>query len=205
MKEQMDKIDNVLITASIALLAAFVVLYSVESNQNLYVNISAIIAVISLVLCLLFTLYAKYREALRKSIFDSSSGKWKNNLEKDLDKMMENYYTPQFLQMIKRTLTNEENKQALQKDPKSIKALLEKERASWEEENKTQLEYSRKLFAENQGMKIKSMLDEAYSGPLNEKNSIIKYQVEILSQKRFTLFVFGLISFIISVGIKMFI
>lgn len=205
MKEQMEKIDNALITASIALLAAFAVLYSVESNQNIFLNISAIIAVISLVLCLLFTLYAKYREALRKSIFDRKNGEWKNNFEKDLDKMMEDYYTPQLLQMIKRALMNEENKQALQKDPKVFKDIFKKEKIAWEAENKTQLDYSRKLFVENQGMKIKSMLDEAFSGPLDEKNAIIKYQAEILSQKRFTLFVFGLISFIVSIGIKMFI
>ena len=36
MKEQIEEIDNVLITACIALLAAFVVLYSVDTKQNLY-------------------------------------------------------------------------------------------------------------------------------------------------------------------------
>lgn len=205
MKEQMEKIDNVLITASITLLAAFVVLYSLESKQSIYFNISAIIAVACVVLCLLFTLYAKYREALRKNIFDNRSKKWKDDFEKDLDKMMDDYYTPQLLQMTKRALGSEENKLTLQKDSKSIKDILEKEKSVWEKENKTQNDYARKLFAENQGMKIKNMLDEAFSGPLNEKNAVIKYQIEKLSQKRFVLFVFGLIFFIISVGAKMFI
>ena len=205
MKEQMEKIDNVLITASIALLAAFVVLYSVELKQNIYFNTSASIAVICVVMSLLFTLYAKYREALRKDIFDSKSKKWKDDLEKDLDKMMDDYYAPQLLQMTKSALRSEENKLALQKDLKSIKDILEKEKSIWEKENKTQNDYARKLFVENQVMKIKNMLDEAFSGPLNEKNAIIKYQIEKLSQKRFTLFVLGLIFFIISVGAKMFI
>ena len=119
--------------------------------------------------------------------------------------MMDDYYTPQLFQMIKRAIESEENKQALQKDPTSIKDILEKEKSIWEEETKTQNEFSRKLFAENQGMKVKNMLNEAFSGPLNEKNGIIKYQIEMLSQKRFTLFVLGLVSFIVSVGVKMFI
>ena len=204
MKEQIKKIDNVLITASIALLAAFVILYSVDLKQNIYFNVSAAVAVICLVLTLLFTLYTQYREALRNSIFDSKKDKWKNDLEKDLDKMMNDYYVPQLLQMTKNALESTKNKQAIQDDPKSIKVILEREKLIWEEENKTQHQYSRRLFVENQVMRIRGIFDEAFSGPLYEKNGLIKYQIEILSRKRFTLFVFGLLAFIFSVGAKMF-
>ena len=36
MEEQLEKIDNVLITASTALLAAFVVLFTAESPENIF-------------------------------------------------------------------------------------------------------------------------------------------------------------------------
>ncbi|MFA6554118.1 MAG: hypothetical protein WCS89_01270 [Candidatus Paceibacterota bacterium] len=204
MKDQIEKIDNVLITASIALLAAFVVLYSLQTGQTVYFKISTIVSIVLLVLCLLLTLYAKYRESLRKSIFDSQKDKWKSDFESDLDKIMKEFYTPSLLQFIKVTLSNEENKKALEEKTRNVKDILESERLLWEKENKSQHEYPRKLFAENQGLKIQRMLDSTFSGPLKEKHAIVKYQIEMLSQKRFTLFVLGLLAFIVSVAAKLF-
>jgi len=205
MKEQLEKIDNVLITASTALLAAFVVLFTAESPQNIFFSTAAIVAVVFLVVCLLMTLYSKYRESYRKSIFDCRIDRWASNLKKDMDKLMEDYYTPVTLLDIKNVLANDANRQALQGETKSISDILGAERSTWDESKKRQHEYPRKLFVENQCLKLQNILNEAFSGPLTEKNSIIKYQIEIFSQKRFTLFVLGLICFIISVGIKLFI
>jgi hypothetical protein len=182
-----------------------VVLYTVKAEENIYFNISTITAAIFLTLCLLLTLYAKYRESLRKSVFDSKKDKWKVDFENDLDNMMDNFFTPQYLQLVKNALSKEENKKALQDKTKTIKEILETEKQIWEKENKNQNDYSRTLFAENQGLKIQNMLDGAFSGPLKEKHAIVKYQIEIFSKKRFSLFVLGLLTFILSMGIKLFI
>lgn len=205
MKEKTDQIDNVLITASIALLASFVGLYSVQPEQNIYFGVSTVASVTLLAGCLLLTIYSKYRQSLRKTIFDNQKDKWKSELELDLDKNTDEFYVPQLLQFVKSVLSREEIKEALQKKTRNIKEILDTELPIWEKENKSQHDYTRKLFAENQGLKIKKMLDVAFSGPLREKHAIIKYQIEILAQKRFTLFVWGLLAFIISVAAKLFI
>lgn len=205
MKEQIEKIDNILITTSIAFLAASFVLYSVNQNENIYFNISTIASLIFITLCLLLTLYAKYRESLRKSIFDSKKNQWNTELQKDLDTMIEDFYAPQLLQRIKNALGKEENMKLLQEKTKTITEILEVERKVWEVQNKNQDDYPRKLFAENQGLKMQKMIDSAFSGPLKEKHSIIKYQLEIFSKKRFILFVLGLVFFIFSISTKMFI
>lgn len=204
MKENIEKIDNVLITASIALLAAFVILYSAPTERNIFFSLSAILAVILLVLCLLLTLYAKYRESLRKSIFDSQTERFKSEFEKDLDKMMDEYYSPQLMELIKHALSKEQNKKAMIEDPKAITRILDAEKKQWETDKKSQHDYTRKLFAENHSLKIQKILENAYSGPLKEKNGILRYQIEVFSKKRYMLFVVGLIAFIVSVSTKLF-
>lgn len=205
MRDQIEKIDNVLITATIALLAAFVVLYTAKSGGNIYFSVSTVIAITFLTLCLLLTLYAKYREAIRSSIFENQTKQWKTELDHALDEMMDDFYVPQLLELTKNALNKEENRKLLQEKTKTIAQILEMEKKVWQNENRSQHEYPRKLFVDNQGLKIQKILESSFSGPLKEKHAIIKYQIEIFSRKRFALFTLGLLAFILSMGIKLFI
>ena len=200
MHKQIEKIDNTLITASIAIITAYIVIYSSNTSLNLFFSIATIFSIVSFVCCLLLTLYGKYRESLRKSIFDNQKEKWKKDLDINLDKMMEEFFAPQIIKVLKLILDKKENKEILVANPEKFKSILSNEWETWSKD----FEFPREIFAENQVLKIQRMLDDSFSGPLKEKNAIIKYQFERLTDRRYTLFVFGLVAFIISIGIKLF-
>ena len=204
MKEQIEKIDNVLITASIALLAAFVILYSLQDKQNVFFGLLTLVAITFLVFYLLLALYSKYRDSLRKDIFEHQKDKWLSDFSKDLDKMMDDWYTPQLLEFTKTVLTDDVNKKEIVANPTRIPEILEMEIKKWHKDTEVEHQYVRNLFAENHKMRLNKILDGSFSGPLQEKNAIIKHQIEIFSKNRFNFFIFGLLAFIISVGIKLF-
>ena len=200
MQKQIEKIDNTLITTSIAILAAYTVIYSSNTSLNLFFSIATIFSIVFFVFCLLSTLYGKYRESLRKSIFDNQKEKWAKDLDIDLDKIMEEFVAPQLMKVVKLLLDKKENKEILVTNPEKFNSILSDEWKAWSKD----FEFPRKIFAENQVLKIQRMLDDSFRGPLKEKNAIIKYQLERFADKRYTFFVLGLIAFIVSVGVKLF-
>lgn len=202
MKQQIEKIDDTLIVTSVTLLAAYVVLYSSNNvDSGLFFNVAAISSVILLALCLLLTLYGKYRTSLRKNIFDDQIDKWSKDLDTGLDKMVEDFVTPQLLRLAKTTLNKKENKEFLDVSSERLKSILNDEFKTWLQED---FDFPKKIFAENQILKIQKILNDSFMGPLKEKNAIIKYQLENFANKRYVLFIFGLISFVISIGFKLF-
>ena len=197
---QIEKIDNTIITACIALLASYVVFYSSDTISNLLFNIVTISSIILLVICLLLTLYGKYRESLRKSIFDVRKEKWAENLEADLDKIEEGFFAPQIMKALSATLEKKGNKEIMATNPEKFKSIFEDEWGAWNKD----FEIPKKVFAENQVLKIQKILDDSFRGPLKEKNAIMKYQLERFADKRYTIFLLGLITFVVSIGIKLF-
>jgi len=85
-------------------------------------------------------------------------------------------------------------------DLDELKDVIKKEWHDWEKNFK----YPKKLFAENQIMKIKEMINKSFGGLIDEKNAALKFQLEVLAEKRYSFFIFGIITFILSVGIKLF-
>lgn len=200
MKQQIEKIDNTLITACITLLAAYVVVYSINENENFYFNIVTIFSIIFIALCFLLTLYGKYRESLRKNIFEQQKEKWAEDLNADLDRMTEDLITPQLMKMTRTILDKKENMEIIKDDPRKIKILLSDEWSIW----KKDLEFPTKMFADKHSLTVKKILDDSFTGLLKEKNAALKYQLETFANKRYAIFILGLILFIVSVGIRIF-
>ncbi|MCW3119694.1 MAG: hypothetical protein JWM28_3776 [Chitinophagaceae bacterium] len=200
MKEELEKIDNYILTSAIAILAAFVLVYSTNNGVNLLFSITTILSIIFLVCCILLILYKKYRDSLRKSIFENDKGELLKEFKINLDKYDNDFLIPQILKTIKLVLSNKENEKIVQEDPKKLKDLLEQEHVK----SKKEFDFTQNIFVENLSIKLEKILDKSFSGPLKEKNAIIKYQIESFAKYRYKFFVLGLIAFIISVGSKLF-
>lgn len=198
MKEQTEKIDDVLLTASIAILAGSALIYTSKTESNPVFSIATLISIILLSCCILLTLYHRYRTSLRKNQFDEKIEKWFAELKSDLDHLTENFIKPQVIRAVKTTTLK--NKDRLDTDPSKMKELFLAEWADWEKDQAV----PRKFFAESQGAKMKLILNDAFNGPLKEKNALVKMQLEQFTTKRYAFFVLGLIAFIVSVASKLF-
>ncbi len=202
MEDKIDKIENHLITASITILGAEVVVYSSNNtNVNLFFSISASLSVFFLSMCFLMILYGKYRQTLRKTLFKTNEEKWNKDQDKLWNEYANNFLAPQLVKIAKGIIEDKNNVEIFSKNPEKIKLALEQE---WEKQ-KGEFDLPRKLFVENQVLKFNNIMDNAYGGPLKEKYSIVKYQCESFATKKYTFFVLGLLAFIFSVIAKLFI
>lgn len=200
MKEDIEKIDSTIILVCMTILAAFVGLHSLEVPLGPISAVATSISAVLLTICILLTLYGKYRASLRKELFDSKQEKWFKEFKSNLDRLLEDLVTPQLIKSAKATLSDDENRKRLKQDPDKIKEILDEGWKTWEKD----LNYPRDIFVENQKLKIEKMLNESFSGPLNEKHALLKYQIERLAEKRYTLFVLGLVAFLVAIGSKLF-
>lgn len=85
---QKDKVDSYLITTDITLLAAFLILLSINNGIQpikILTTVAIITSLIALSLSLLFSLWHKYRISIRKSIFDDLKKEAVNKFFKQLE------------------------------------------------------------------------------------------------------------------------
>jgi len=146
MSQQIEQIDNALITACITFLAAYVLIFSLDKTENIYFGFAVVSSTVFIASCLLLTLYGKFRESIRKSIFNQQKDKWAKDLESDLDRMDNELVAPLLMKVMEMTLEKKDNKEMLIKNPENLNLILGNEWENWSKD----LKFPRKLFAENQ-------------------------------------------------------
>lgn len=188
--KEKEKIDDYLLTACITLLGGFTVLLSVSEPSNA-ASIAGGFAIVCFVLTLAFTLWHKYRRAVRNSIFEDKKKEMFKEFEEDLRAIKESAKEFTKIKLSNFLLLNID---ALMKDRDGTLKRMEGEVAKLPGEEKIV-----DAFAENWSNKIQNLYKSSYRGPLSEKVAWPKYILEYFAIKgRHFLFILGLLLFLSS-------
>lgn len=194
-----DKVDSYLITTNITLLAAFFVIISIDSKAlqtNTLTIIALIVSVTGLALSLVFSLWHKYRIALRKIVFDDLKEKAFNKFEKQLEAIETNAAKKVQLIAYKYFLEKKSEKITKEELKKGLEKRFEDERRN---EDKTPNPINMAI-AENAANNFSQIYTKAFNRPLDEKLAKIKFCMDYTSKRlRYSTFTVGLLAFITSI------
>lgn len=193
--KEVAKNDDHLLTACIILIAGFTIILSEAEHMAGVVKVLSACAIACFCLALIFTLWHKYRRALRNEIFEKNKKECYDEFEKDLTALKENAKEFARLQASNYLL---QNKEAITKDRDEIfKEIKQLPGAPGEE-------VIVETFAEKWAHRFRNVSKNSLHGPLNERGRWIKFFVDYLSIKsRYFLFIAGLIFFFASLIARM--
>ena len=193
-----EKIDTYLITSSITIIASFLIILSIKNDtldeQPLSAKIFSIIAIISFIFSFIFSIWNKYRSAIREDYFEELK---KLAIATDKEKLRS------FLNVASKAL----EKTALEQFEKIKKQNTLQNKEDIQSKIKNELDNEKELMspmievlAENISQNRVSIYKIAFKKPLKERHAKIKFIIDYVSQKaRYFLFVIGLFSILIIV------
>ena len=189
MRGEQEKIDNYLITTSIVLLGGFTILLSVNKNPFYYSSILNVIAVSCFTLTIGFSLWQKYRKALRRTIFEGEQEKLIADSVKDIKALME--LAGQFAGL------EGKNYAISHQDELGQNKEVFGEKMKAELKGMPGKEHIIQVFAENISNKIQLLHNKSFGGRLEEKAATPKYIIEYIAVNyRYYIFSLGLLSFV---------
>lgn len=184
-----EKVDNYLITACITLIAAFIVILSIKKPAETYISYTYLISLFFLIICLLFSLWHKFRFPLRQEKFEKAKKKLVRDISGEIAEFAEEFALP--ASQLRLNKLKEENPEVDDKE-------LKKRAVSADSTEKTKKIIITHLEKLNYQMKEKS--DEIFQKPMNEKNSKLKFWLDMLSKTfRYWTFGIGILFFFVSI------
>jgi hypothetical protein len=184
-----EKVDNYLISACITLIAAFIIILSIKKPSQNYISYTYLISLFFLIICLLFSLWHKFRFPIRQEKFEKVKDKIMTDISGEIAEFAEEFVLPASqLRLNKLTVENPN----MNEDELKKMAL---EGNSKNSSKKVIITYIEKL---NYQLKEKS--NEIFEKPLKEKNSKIKFRLDMLSKSfRYWAFGIGILFFFVSI------
>lgn len=184
-----EKVDNYLITACITLIAAFIVILSIKKPNQPYISYTYLISLFFLITCLLFSLWHKFRFPIRQERFERIKDKILNEISGEIADFANEFALP--ASQLRLNKLKEENPTLNEVELK--KKVIDGD--STEKTKKVIITYIEKL---NYQLKEKS--NEIFQKPLKEKNSKLKFRLDMLSKSfRYWAFGIGILFFFVSI------
>ncbi|WP_420552248.1 hypothetical protein [Tenacibaculum aiptasiae] len=184
-----EKVDNYLITACITLIAAFIVILSIKKPSENYISYTYLISLLFLITCLLFSLWHKFRFPIRQEKYERIKDKILTDISGEIADFAEEFVLP--ASQLRLNKLKAEN--PTMNDDELKKRVVEGD--SKEKTKKVITTYIEKL---NYQLKEKS--NEIFQKPLEEKNSKLKFRLDMVSKSfRYWAFGIGILFFFVSI------
>ena len=187
-KKEKEKIDGYIITTCITLIGSFIIISSIRKPENIYLNFSYIISILSLVISLLSSLWHKLRYAKRSIVFEQEKTKTMHTVSNEICDFAEDFMLP----------TLQADRVALKK---ADSALSDKEikKLAWSKKEVT-MRNTIGSFLKNMDNELREAHEKTYDKPLNEEFSKPLFFLDKASQKvRYASFVIGIAFYLFSI------
>lgn len=201
--KEKESIDNYLTTATITLIAGYLILFSITKFNSKIATWLAISSLFCFIVTLLFNFWYKFRRANKKELLEKEMD---DCFDKELDvfvdyaELIKPIAESKFIDIYKGQLPDQTSGTI-----KEIQKAIN--RPELDKQFNTEL---REVLAKNKGIlhslsenlfnKIQNIQDRILRKPLNEKNRKIKFAIDYLSFKtRYFLFCLGLALFLVSI------
>lgn len=191
-QKERDKVDDYIITANIALIAAFIILLSIENNKNVYASAASAFSLFGIITSLLLSLWHKWRFPHRKHLFEIEKAKLIQNISQEMADFTTTFILPIYIQ---HTFKNG-NQQLPQEKidfKKAYDEAIDKE--------KTKQIFTTQL--EKLNYQLKEAREKYFDKPLQERNARVKFALDKSAGfGRNKFFILGLFFFLISIILK---
>lgn len=186
-KKERDQVDNYIITTNITIIAAFVILLSIDKPQNIYINSASGVSLFFLVISLLCFFWHKYRFPVKQTMFAEEEKRIIGNISGNIADFAENFLIPKSISTLKKDGISENSKnEEIKKDLSNGKKVIV-----------THLEFLSSMLESN--------YNKCFNKPLKEKNAKVKFYLDrFCILYRYKIFTLGIFSFIVAIFISLY-
>lgn len=188
-ENERDEVDNYIITTCITLIAAFIIILSINKPDDLYIVYSYLSSLFFLILSFLFFLWHKLRYPIRKKLFERAQKVAISNISAEIAGFIEEYFYP--------ATKNKAIELARETDPQNYNENLKKK---FIEEHSDKARPIIETYIEKLNFKLKEKSKEIFKKPLKENFSNLKHFLDLTAMKsRYHLFLLAILFFFLSI------